>query len=583
MTPANDPNAMLRVAEARFAAGDAAEARRLVEAVLRLVPGHPQLLQFLAVICRRQGDAPAGHRAAAAAARAAPQDARIADTLGNTLGDLGSYEQALAAYDRAIALDPAFTDARLHRAATMEELGRPDEAQDAYRALPGAEPLVALGAMALGALELDEAAGLFDRALALQPGHQRAERGRVRVAVERGEVDAPARLAQARRRHPADRALLLEALDLAADAAIADEVEQALQADPAWAEGRHALALFRHQRQRRADWLEAHEAAVRDRPQDAEAWRDLVRLQSAVDDFAGAADAAERAWRATGVADFGAAAFGHHAAAGDLPAAERLLADPAVAARIAPLTHAKYLLRRRDPAAAEGALAPLCERSGDPETWALRGVAWQALGDPRWAWLNGQPGLVQSLDLGLGGAERDEVVSLLRRLHADAALQIGQSVRGGTQTPNNLFVRMEPALRRVRGAIFDAFERYRAALPPADPRHPLLRHRDAAFRMTASWSVRLTGGGFHVSHIHPKGVISSASYWMLPPWDAGDPQAGWLELGRPPAYLGLEAPPTTVIEPRIGRLALFPSTLHHGTRGFGEGERITAAFDLAPA
>ena len=213
---------------------------------------------------------------------------------------------------------------------------------------------------------------------------------------------------------------------------------------------------------------------------------------------------------------------------------------------------------------------------------SLRGVAWQALGDARFAWLNGQPGLVAPLDLGLATDAREAVVALLRRLHADAALRLGQSVRGGTQTPGNLFARIEPELRHRKDAIFAALERYRAGLPPADPAHPLLRHRDAAFRMTASWSVRLTEGGFHVSHIHPKGVISSASYWAVPPADPNDPASGWLALGRPPAYLGLDLPAFATIEPVPGQLVLFPSTLHHGTRPFAGGERITAAFDLAP-
>ena len=319
-------------------------------------------------------------------------------------------------------------------------------------------------------------------------------------------------------------------------------------------------------------------------PGDVSGWRALIELNAAADDHAAAAHAADRAAAATGLPAFGAIAFGYHAASGDVDAAARRLADPAVAAHIPPLARAKYLLRRRDPAAADALLAPLCHAgAGDPETWALRGVAWQALGDPRFAWLNGQPGLVAPLDLGLAPDEQARVIALRRRLHRDAALRLGQSVRGGTQTPGNLFARIDPELRRLKAAIFASLERYRAGLPPADPAHPLLRHRDAAFRMTASWSVRLTGGGFHVSHIHPKGVISSASYWIVPPADPDDPRSGWLELGRPPAYLGLDLPASATIRPVPGHVVLFPSTLHHGTRPFAGGERITAAFDLAPA
>ena len=578
-----DPNALLRAAEGQFAAGNMAEARRLLEGVLRLVPRHPQLLQFLSVICRRQGDATAAHRAAATAHAAAPGDPRIADTLGNSLSELGRHGDALAAYERAAALDPGFVEARLHRAAALQELGRLEDARAAYAALDGVEALLARAGLEIEAGELDTAAPLLDRILEARPNDPLALRSRARVAVERGEAGALDRLHDARAALPANRELLLDALGALADHETVALVEAAVRADPAWAAGRRALALFRREREGRTDWLADHEAAVAADPRDVAGWAALIELNAAADDHAAAARAADRAAAATGASTFRAAAFGYHAASGNLDAAARLLADPAVAAQVPPLTRAKYLLRRRDPTAAEALLARLC-RAGmdDPETWALRGVAWQALRDPRFAWLNEQPGLVAPLDLGLASDEREEVVALLRRLHADAALRLGQSVRGGTQTPGNLFARIEPALRRLKAAIFSALEQYRAGLPPADPTHPLLRHRDAAYRMTASWSVRLTGGGFHVSHIHPKGVISSASYWVLPPPAPDDPQAGWLELGRPPAYLGLDLPASATLQPVPGQLVLFPSTLHHGTRPFAGEERITAAFDLAP-
>lgn len=583
----DDPNALLRAAEAAFGAGRAGDARGLLEAVLRIVPGHPQLLQFMAVILRALGDIRGARRAAASAHAAAPRDPAIATTLGNMLADLGEGEEALAAYDRALALDPAQAEARLQRGVTLQELGRPDEARAAFAAHASLapadpEPLVAHAGLELEAGDPDDAAALLDRALALDPMHARALRGRTRVALERAEADAPARLAAARAALPGDRDLLLDALDSAGDPATVAQVEAVLAADPGWHAGRRRLALFRREEQGRDDWLAPHEAAAAARPRDAEAWRGLIGLHAAIDDFPAAAAAARRAAASTGTPDFLASAFGFHAAAGELDEAAALLAMPAVAARIDRLARAKYLLRRRDPAAAEAALAPLCRDGAGPEVWALRGVAWQALGDPRWDWLNGREGLVAPLDLGLAGAERDAVVALLRRLHGDAALRLGQSVRGGTQTRGNLFARLEPELRGLRDAILVALETYRAGLPAADPAHPLLRHRDAAFRMTASWSVRLTRGGFHISHIHPKGVISSASYWVVPPAGEDDPHAGWLELGRPPAYLGLDLPPIATIRPLPGRLVLFPSTLHHGTRHFTGGERITAAFDLAP-
>ncbi len=550
--------------------------------MLQIVPGHPQVLQFHAILLRALGRFVEAERPVAAAHAAQPRDPRIADTLGNVLGDLGRHDEALAAYDRALAADPAFGPARLHRGAALQALGRIDEARAAYAALGAdASALVALAGLEREEGDLDTAADLLNRALGLAPSHVPAMRARVRVALDRGEPNGREGLRRLVEAYPDQPDLLVEALEELARPDIAAAIERRLAADPGWAAGRRALAMFRRERAGRDDWLALHEAALAARPGDIPLWSDMIGLHSAAHEFTAAAAIAHRAAVATGHDDFLATAFAFHDAAGEDQAADRLLGDPRLTGRIAPLALAKYRLRRGDPEGAEALLAPLCEQDA-VEIWALRGIGWQMRGDPRWTWLNGQPGMVAALDLGLDAGEREAVIETLRALHADAVHHIGHSVRAGTQTQGNLFDRVEPALRRAKAAILDAIATYRAGLPAADPGHPILRHRDRPWRMTASWSIRLMGGGFHISHIHPKGIVSSASYWVVPPeQEAGPDRAGWLELGRPPAYLGIDLPPIATIAPEPGRLILFPSTLHHGTRPIQSGERITAAFDLA--
>ena len=90
--------------------------------------------------------------------------------------------------------------------------------------------------------------------------------------------------------------------------------------------------------------------------------------------------------------------------------------------------------------------------------------------------------------------------------------------------------------------------------------------------------MRLTGGGFHVAHFHPRGIVSSATYLAVP--KTKEPYEGWLEIGGVPAGFDLPLEPLYRIEPVPGRLALFPSYMFHGTRPFAEGERLTAAFDV---
>jgi hypothetical protein len=62
----------------------------------------------------------------------------------------------------------------------------------------------------------------------------------------------------------------------------------------------------------------------------------------------------------------------------------------------------------------------------------------------------------------------------------------------------------------------------------------------------------------------------------------GPAPAGWIRFGQPPPELGLDLPHTAQLEPRPGRLVLFPSTMWHATVPFEEGERLVVAFDVRP-
>jgi hypothetical protein len=147
-----------------------------------------------------------------------------------------------------------------------------------------------------------------------------------------------------------------------------------------------------------------------------------------------------------------------------------------------------------------------------------------------------------------------------------------------------LFSRIDPDIMALRAVVADAVTDYVGALPPVDPRHPLLGiSRNRVPRFSGAWSVRLGSQGHHANHVHPAGVISSALYVALPQSQAqADTHAGWLALGTPQAELGIDLPAFDHVEPRPGRLVLFPSTLWHGTLPFDNGERLTVAFDVAP-
>lgn len=214
--------------------------------------------------------------------------------------------------------------------------------------------------------------------------------------------------------------------------------------------------------------------------------------------------------------------------------------------------------------------------------WAMIEVIWRMLADPRHEWLIGSRRLFDVLEMQLSTTELRGIADALRRLHLGRSQPIGQSVRAGTQTSGQLFLRSDPEIMRLMGAIEEAAGRFVRGLPPVDALHPVLKFRDTALTYGPSWSVRLTEQGFHAAHFHPGGVWSSACYIAVSDNEDVSDRAGWLELGRPPPELGSDLEPLAVLQPKAGRLVLFPSFLFHGTRPFQGEERLTVAFDLVP-
>jgi tetratricopeptide (TPR) repeat protein len=460
----------------------------------------------------------------AAAARRHPGQARLWELLGLLHRGLDALEPAVEAYDRAAALAPNDAGIAHGRARMHLEAGRP-------------------------------AAALFDRTQALAPGDDMVRFGRVSaIFAEQGLAAALAAL------------------------------ERALAQHPNWAEGHKRLANLRWQAGDRDGFTASFEPALAASPRHLNLWSALLAALSQAGCHQAVRDAARRGRDAAGghllfdayeaVAHDGMGEIGE---AGRLYAAMQPVADATVA-----LFYLGHLFRA----------GRISEAAALAETWTATAhraqfasylaLAWRLLGDPRWQWFEGDPRLIGVYDLGEAAGPLDALAEILRSLHLARAQPLDQSVRGGTQTEGALFARPEPEIRRLRAAVAAAVERHIASLPPPDPAHPTLGvRRDRPVRFAGSWSVRLSGEGHHANHRHPGGWFSSAFYVALPKaGEMGPAPAGWLALGEPPAELGPDLAPTRLIEPRPGRLILFPSTMWHGTRPFAAGERLTVAFDV---
>jgi tetratricopeptide (TPR) repeat protein len=429
------------------------------------------------------------------------------------------------------------------------------------------------------------ASAAFERAIALSPHDVRIALGKAQIDLETGKP-AATQFGRIRQMFPGDPQIALAAAD-------------ALQS-----EGRaeEAAALLNEMLDQNPEWVAGHDAFVRvktttgagdsfasfTKALEAAPTNNMLRLAGiralAQQEHWGRASAALRDARyAIGelpeldaIAAYIATETGDHATAQVMFERTKTLNDPGIA-----LYRVRHCLRnhRVEEAAALG--EALVQTPAANGAWPYLSLAWRLLGDDRAGWLDGEPPYFKVVDLDISETELADLAALLRQLHVARQHLPEQSVRGGTQTDKPLFHRLEPEIALIRQRVLEAVKAYIADLPPFDASHPLLGTPRGHLLFEGSWSVRLRAQGFHTMHTHPGGSISSALYVSLPGEKGmGPAPAGWLDLGSPPPELGLDLPGYAQIEPKPGRLVLFPSTMWHGTVPFNDGERLTIAFDV---
>ena len=397
------------------------------------------------------------------------------------------------------------------------------------------------------------AAGLFEAALRLNPSSAEIRQGYVAAnqAVGNG------------------RAML-------------DMLASGFETNPGWFDGHRQYAQLANQLGLGERALETLDQTAQRFPDEPNASFVAIDLLSAATNYTAALERAEAMLARFG--DIPAVLLAKAVALGELGdgAAAKVLyaklgppADP---------KHAIYLMRQHlrddDPKAALKVAEPWLATEFATQLWPYVGLAWRVLQNRQADWLEGQAGLVRTVDLDLPTEQLSALAARLRTVHAGSGRFMDQSVRGGTQTDGPLFARIEPEIVQIRQAMVAAFGTHLAGLPPVDEHHPQLAlPRNQAPRFAGSWSVRLVDEGFHASHHHPLGWFSAVFYVAVP--DDLTQTDGQLALGGAPPELGLGLDPVQLIAPKPGRLAIFPSTMWHGTVPFSKGERMTIAFDLA--
>ncbi len=535
---------------------------------------------------------------------AAPREPVLAYNLGRALAGSGRVAEALEAFRTAIRLKPDFVEARFEAGHLLHRAGQLEEAENAFRQLLRLMPGQVHAKMALGAVLVD-AGKPRDAEAPLRRGLGETAEPRLKaqfylqlsVALRRQRKDAEALAAcdSAQALDPILPDLALHRADALQNLGRHDEALTILRDMLARTPGdpglHHAYNDLLYRLDRKDEFLKSYDRAPQSRPlmlgkayflsqerRDAEAHEiySAMLARDPGDQIAGigVANALSKMNRQDEAGAAYDALIARHGETVDLL---RRAAEPT--------------LLRGDP----GKAAWLCEQAlrlspRDGSCLALLSIASRMMEDGRDESINGYDTLVQAFDLEPPDGFADmasfnaELNAALDPLHPGTREFVGQSLRGGTQTPDNLFGIGHALVEKLQARIDQTVARYIAELPE-DPAHPFLSRRARNFRYAGSWSSRLHDCGFHVNHLHPMGWISSCYYVSVP--DAVKDETarqGWIKFGEPSFEAALKNPIRRAIQPAGGRLVLFPSYMWHGTVPFQDSAaRTTIAFDVMPA
>ena len=593
---------VLAQANQALQAGDPDGADRALAPLLARSPAHPRALHVAGLVRMHQQRFEEAAQFFAQAREADPREAILAFSHGTALRWLEKQREAAAAFKDAAALKPDYAEAYFEAASALQQLGEMEEAESLLRqwltVLPDhARGLMALTDFLLAAKRPAEAEPLLRRALKqILPQQMRgAFLQSLGLALYRQnrELEALEQYEEASK----------ISSDPAADVIRAEILQRLKRYDEAAALSASLVA----REPANAHWHQFHNGLMY-RLESDDYLKSFDRAPKTVEllltkaYFLSSQKRAEETHRTYSEAlaldpDNKLAALGlgsslsmlgRHGEA--LAALERLLAHHQDDCNILTCA-AETALTSGDP---EKALA-YCQKSlslqpHDQVALAVLGTTWRMMGDERDEELNGYDTLIKIYDLeppeGFSSMDsfNAELNAWLDQAHPTTREYLDQSLRNGSQTPDKLFGQGHDLVERLQRRLRQAIARYIGDMKE-DNSHPLLSRRTRDFGYTGSWSSRLKDCGYHTNHIHPEGWISSCYYVALPrAVEDRHGRQGWIKFGEPALDIALKDPIRRAIQPKPGRLVLFPSYMWHGTIPFHDSTpRTTIAFDVVPA
>lgn len=537
------PLICLHLAQTLRALGRAGEAIELCRLALAAAPDNSELVLELTKAQEESGDLPAAESGLRQLLARAPANIQATLNLADLLircrrsGEAEASLQRTLADPSASSLPSALRAELEHRLAIALKLQRRhaealSHLESAARAAPHSRPIQLSRALVLQHLQrFDEAAAAYEGLLAQEPL----------------DLETHLHLNELLYRQGQDRRFL-------------QSYDEALRRTPHSALLLTAKGQFLLQARRGAEAKSSFEAALAVEPAHDSALVGLARSLEMLGDRTAAQTAHE------------------HSVAIHSENADALVA------------YAACLLRNGSrPAALEHAARAVELHPESQAALAILGLCHRATRDKREYQLNNYAAFVQVFDLEPPSGYDNmasfnhELSRYLDGLQSDVRENFTQTLRGGTRLYDELFYNGHELVDRLCVRIEDAVRKYLATLRAA-PDHPFSSRKSGAFTFAGSWSSRIQNAGYHLNHIHPAGWLSSA-YYVAVPEVSDDPVAkqGWLKFGEPTEDFGDAFPPRLMIQPRPGRLVLFPSYFWHGTVPYQSSQcRTSVAFDVLP-
>ena len=551
-------------------AGQHDAARAIYGRILDADPNHPDALNLSGVIAHQAGNQEAAIRLIEQAISVNDANASYHNNLGEAYRAFGRNQAAIEAYGRALRINPGDVAASNNLGLALQSAQRYEEARTAYeRALALApndvEVLLNLGNLHREFRRLEESASAFRKAIGIFPGLAAGHASLGVTLYEAGDSEAAV-------------TALLKAVEL----------------DPLYVDAHENLKKIRWFRGEHNRVNDSFQAACKLMPDSARAFHNLGAALLVSQDYAGAEKALLRATRLQ--PDLGDAYDGLGQAYRYLDRLEEALAAHERAVACAPgaaLFREEFgttLIRAGEYQRAVSEL-----RSGhelNPRRSSLLAfltIALNELGDPSVNELVDYEKFVRVAQIDVPEGY-DSLEAFNVDLHEELQTHfhnphhpMDQTMRGGTQTPNNLFQNPTGLIRVLKEQISKVIQKFMDDLEP-DPEHPFLRFINRDFVFTGVWSTIIQESGYDRSHVHNEGWMSGTYYAKIPDFDEAqlNEHDGCIQFGEPNSQFASERNATQrIIPPQVGTVVLFPSYYWHGVQEFDRnGVRHSISYDL---